>query len=539
MEINSTLHNKLRDCLIDCKSLLNEEYTSLMKCIENCLHRLDEPIQLAIIGKISSSKSTLVNAILGGTNIVATGCSELTYNVNWLTYGDESSDIEIFFKDGHCETKPRTEWANLANRLKEDESELNETQKQYADSIKYIRVPHSCEILKYVNIIDTPGLYSYYRTDSQNTINFLQKVKPDAVVMLFTKSVLAEDLETLRAFQGDEKKKLFSLSPLNAIGLLAKIDGNWKSTEYDKNPYTTAERVIDSLIKEEPQLTQFFFSILPIASLLGMSSFSIEEDIILLRKLAYIEEDFLRHILKSKMHFLKDCEGVEISSEEKKSLYNKYGLYGIYELVISLKKEPLVDAKYLSQQLKNISGFDRFMRLLISHFRDRSVLIKAQNSIQAIIDTCEKEINSTVDTQRQAIAKKIQERLLVELMSIHEYKEWKYLMLIYEGKFKNVKEEMIEEYKTVCGEYGNAVINKLGLDNSSTIEDMMEKANVRSSYWSQQYNIARIRNPKEAELCKVMSESYSILSKRIHEMSEKEKEAKRIINEVENFLYGK
>ena len=173
MEINSILHNRLRDCLIDCKSLLNPQYTSLMKCIEDCLHRLDEPIQLAVIGKISSSKSTLVNAILGGGNIVATGCSELTYNVNWLTYGDESSDIEIFFKDGHREVKPRTEWTKLANRLKEDESELNEAQKQYADSIKYIRVPHSCEILKYVNIIDTPGLYSYYRTDSQNTINFL------------------------------------------------------------------------------------------------------------------------------------------------------------------------------------------------------------------------------------------------------------------------------------------------------------------------------------------------------------------------------
>lgn len=538
MEINSILHNRLHNCLVDCKSLLNEVETSLMKCIENCLHRLDEPIQLAVIGKISSSKSTLVNAILGGGNIVATGCSELTYNVNWLTYGDESSDIEIIFKDGHREVKPRAEWAKLANRL-DEEGELNETQKQYADSIKYIRVPYSCEILKYVNIIDTPGLYSYYRTDSQNTINFLKEVKPDAVVMLFTKSVLAEDLETLKAFQGDGKQALFSLSPLNAIGLLAKIDANWRSTEDEKNPYTTAERVIDSLMREEPQLAQSFFSILPIASLLGMSSFSVGEDICLLRKLVPIEEDSLRYVLKSKMHFLKGCEGIEISKEEKTNLYNKYGLYGIYELVQSLKKEPLVDAKDLSQHLKNISGFDRFMRLVISHFRDRSVLIKAQNSIQAIIDACEYEINNTADAQKQTIVKKIQEKVLTELMSIHEYKEWKYLMLIYEGKFKNVKEEMIEEYKTVCGEYGNAAINKLGLDNSSTIEDMREKANVRSSYWSQQYNIARIRNPKEAELCKVMSESYSILGKRILEMAEKDKEAKRIISEVEKFLYGK
>lgn len=537
MEINSILHNRLRDCLIECKTLINGTSPSLTECISNCLQRLEEPIQLAIIGKISSSKSTLVNAILGGTNIVATGCSELTYNVNWLTYGDESSDIEIFFKDGHCEVKPRTEWVRLANRLGE-ECELDEAQKQYADSIKYIRVPHSCEILRYVNIVDTPGLYSYYRTDSQNTINFLKEVKPDAVVMLFTKSVLAEDLETLKAFQGDGKQALFSLNPLNAIGLLAKIDGNWRSTEYDKNPYSTAERVIDSLMKEEPQLAQSFFTILPIASLLGMSSFSVEEDINLLRRMASIEEDSLRNILKSKMHFLKDLEGIEISREDKIALYNKYGLYGIYELTTSLKKESFIDAKNLSQHLKTISGFDKFMRLLISHFRDRSVLIKAQNSIRAIIDACENEINSTVDVHRQTIVKKIQEKVLVELMSIHEYKEWNYLMHIYEGKYKNVKEDMIEEYKTVCGEYGNAAVKKLGMDSSSTIEEMKTKANARSSYWSQQYNITRIRNPKESELCKVMSESYSILSKRINEMSEKEKEARRIINEVETFLYG-
>lgn len=537
MEINSILYNKLHDCLIDCKKLINELDTPLMECIDNCLRRLGEPIQLAIIGKISSSKSTLVNAILGGSNIVATGCSELTYNVNWLTYGDESSDIEIFFKDGRCEMKPRSEWVRLANRL-EEECELDEAQKQYADSIKYIRVSHSCEILKYVNIIDTPGLYSYYRTDSQNTINFLREVKPDAVVMLFTKSVLEEDLETLKAFQSDDKQVLFSLTPLNAIGLLAKIDANWRSAEHDKPPYATAERVIGSLMREEPQLAQSFFSILPIASLLGMSSFSVEEDVSLLRKLVSVEDDSLRRILRSKMHFLKENEGVDISKEEKNYLYDKYGLYGIYELVVFLKKETLASAKDLTQHLRKISGFDVFIRLLISHFRDRAVLIKAQNSIQAIIDTCEYEINNTSDAQIIVKNQKIQEKVLVELMSIHEYKEWKYLMQIYEGKFKNIDNDMIEEFKTVCGEYGNAAVKKLNMDSSATIEEMQIKANSRSSYWSQQYSITRIRNPKKSELCKVMSESYSTLNKRIIEMAEKEKEAKKIINEVETFFYG-
>ena len=111
-------------------------------------------------------------------------------------------------------------------------------------------------------------------------------------------------------------------------------------------------------------------------------------------------------------------------------------------------------------------------------------------------------------------------------------------MQIYEGKFKNIDNDMIEEFKTVCGEYGNAAVKKLNMDSSATIEEMQIKANSRSSYWSQQYSITRIRNPKESELCKVMSESYSTLNKRIIEMAEKEKEAKKIMNEVETFFYG-
>lgn len=538
MAYNSVLRNRLHECLTHCKSLLDESSTSLNNCINDCLTRLDDPIQLAIIGKISSSKSTLVNAILGGKDIVATGCNELTYNVNWLTYGNDSDDIEIVFKDGNRDIKPRAEWLKLANRHSEDENELTDEQKQYADNIKYIRVPHSCEILKYVNIIDTPGLYSYYRTDSQNTIDFLKEVKPDAVVMLFTKSVLEEDLETLKAFQGDSKQSLFALSPLNAIGMLAKIDENWKSTEPDKKPYITAERVISSLMKEEPQLTQSFFSIIPIASLLGMSSYTIETDKHILRKMASTENDILRSVLKSKMHFLQECEKITLSKEEKLKLYNRYGLYGIYELVSYLKHKPQAEIQEISEYLKKISGFDVFMRLLISHFRDRAVLIKAQNSIHSIIDICEKESKDTSNIQRQTIAKTIQEKVLTELMSIHEYKEWKYLMQIYEGKFKQLNSDMIEEYKTICGEYGNAVVKKLDMDSSATTEEMLIKATSRSSYWSQQYSIKRIRNPKESELCKVMAESYSTLNKRILEMAEKEKEANRIINEVKTFLYG-
>ena len=49
-------------------------------------------MQLAIIGKISSSKSTLVNAILGKDGVMATGQMEVTYNAVSYTHlmGEQS-----------------------------------------------------------------------------------------------------------------------------------------------------------------------------------------------------------------------------------------------------------------------------------------------------------------------------------------------------------------------------------------------------------------------------------------------------------------
>lgn len=72
----------------------------LHETLERSIKKLHEPMQLAIIGKISSSKSTLVNAILGKDGVMATGQMEVTYNVGWLKYGAPESDIIIHHKDG-------------------------------------------------------------------------------------------------------------------------------------------------------------------------------------------------------------------------------------------------------------------------------------------------------------------------------------------------------------------------------------------------------------------------------------------------------
>lgn len=99
--------------------------------------------------------------------------------------------------------------------------------------MKFIEVFYNHEILKRVNIIDTPGLDALSQIDSKNTIAFLKEVHPDAVVMLFIKSIAESTMSILQDFQGVGTGD-FNLSAMNAIGVLSKADTIWSVMDPEK-----------------------------------------------------------------------------------------------------------------------------------------------------------------------------------------------------------------------------------------------------------------------------------------------------------------
>jgi len=112
---------------------------------------LDEPMRVAIVGQIKAGKSTLLNALLG-EDVVATGTEELTYNVNWLRYGEDAG-LVVHFKDGRPPQRRAAGELEELTRRREEHREL-------LSAIAHIEVHRPNEILRTFSLIDTPGLAS-------------------------------------------------------------------------------------------------------------------------------------------------------------------------------------------------------------------------------------------------------------------------------------------------------------------------------------------------------------------------------------------
>lgn len=526
---NTYITQVLQDCLQSCIKTAEISHCSQLV---NTLHRvsddISQPMQLAIIGKISSSKSTLVNAILGEEELVATGSMELTYNVSWLKYGDTEADVIVHFNDGKILSVDRNEWKLWANQ---NVAELK-------SGVEYIEVTCQHELLKKINIIDTPGLFSTHGFDSANTIKFLKEVKPDAVLLLSPDPAFAQAaIDILKEFQGHCISSNYHLSPLNAIGIFAKIDYQWKFQE-DKD--RTAIEVVDNEIqksRKDSTLKESLHTVLPICSKLALATTTITDGDVRLIKVLLTSADYNK-MMKNPMAFCHTNMNTPVSTDDRQYLLNKFDLYGIHELgkVISDGEE---DLTYMKHLLNIISGFGEFMYVLNSHFGERSVLIKAQNAVRNIVSVC-REMRKQPDCTSEVTkcCNDIESKITSTVLRLHEYRELDMLNRIYAGEVANTDATAIEEFKHISGEYGGSLMDKLDKGIETPIKEMLAYAEERATYWRKLYVICKTRKPKNAELYNILSESYKILVRRVQDMIEEKRAAESKLKLIKQYIYG-
>ncbi len=523
--------NKIKSCLIDCQHKLGGRNNAVGRSIEIALERLGQPMQLAIIGRLSSSKSTLVNALLGNPDIAKTDKSEETYNVSWIKYGENENEITIVFKDGKRINANRTDLADWTSRHGKN---------AVSSEISHIQIPVRNEFLRSVNIIDTPGLDSAYGKDSQNTIRFLEDVKPDAVIMLFTKSINSETLETLTEFQRHFCSDAYRISPMNAIGVMGKVDELWKIIDAQNTPLLRGQKVIDSLFSSNPSLSQIFQNIYPTSALIGLGTKMLDEkDYSSLKSLESLTGKQLIATFADVKFFVKEIPGIHLSEVSRRILLDKLGLYGVFEAVSFLQKHPEANLNEVKKHLDSVCGISQITSAVITHFGKRATTLKTRNSLISVLHAINVERAKLSDQTIISVFDDIANQLSTTLFSIREYELWDILSKVYEGKVHLTDSEAINDLKNISGENGTSASNKLGLTAPVTVEEMIAIAKSKSKTWASKYTLAKMRNKREfANIYRIMSSAFGELEVEIVSAHEEIQKAEWILRHNNEYLFS-
>lgn len=445
--------------------------------------QLNEPMmRIAVVGKIKAGKSTLMNALLEEV-VVATGIVETTFNVSWLRFGPERF-IQIHFKDGRPpEQKPVDALIALTR--------YNDADRAYLLNIDHIEVFLPNPLLHTFDLIDTPGLESFYEDDTKSTREFLgvhgqaltertqtEVSKADAVLYLFSQGIADADESLLKEFLGEG---ISSVRPFNAIGLLTKVDA------YSVADPLAGGAKIAQRLAQQPKIQNLFYTVHAVSGLLALGAKTLtQEEFDTLVRLSHLSPEYFDYLSQAVKRFKeKDSPDIPASPAQRQKLLERLGPFGIRRAYYLLR-EGVSERRSLANRLFEESGLLQLRHLILSHFGNRAVHIKLYTNLQRI-----EQLLFHTRQQMKGEDRKIIEEITVRFGRLkrrqHVFQEMQVLGDYYEGKL-NFDQKEVNQLLAVTGENGRSYGALLGLDEHTSSEEMIAVATQRIGYWRARAN---------------------------------------------------
>ncbi len=328
------------------------------------LARLDEPLRVAIAGKVKAGKSTLLNALVGEA-VAPTDAGECTKVVTWYRNG-RSPRIVLHPRTGAPAPLP------VVRRDGALEIDLAGTP---ADTIDRLVVDWPAQSLRATTLIDTPGVASINAGVSRRTVRFLEPdddtpTEADAVIYLM-RHLHVTDLDFLESFRDQGVARATSVNTVAVISRADEIGGGRLDAMY-------AARAIATRYRSEPALRGLCQNVVAVAGLLAHTGRTLRQnEFVALSELAATPREDLESSLLSVDRFLRDAPEVRLG------LVHRFGLYGIH-LATSLLRQGTRTPTALADELVARSGLTELQQVLQVQFAGRQDLLKARSALLAL-----------------------------------------------------------------------------------------------------------------------------------------------------------
>lgn len=432
--------------------------------LEALAARLDEPLRVAIAGKVKAGKSTLLNALVG-QELAPTDASECTRIVTWYRDG-VTYRVTMFPDDGEPAEVP---FDRNGSALQID------LKGRTPDQVKRLVVDWPSKSLKQMTLIDTPGMASASVDVAERARHFLvgedeEPTASDAVLYLM-RHLHSTDVSFLETFRQQQDSQS---TPINAIGILSRADevGVGKL-----EAMTTAERIA-ARYRTHPEVRRLCQTVLPVSGLIAQAAVTLsEEHFAALARIASAPAENERALVLSTDRFLAGAGGIELDKEMRDRLLDDLGLFGIRVSSALIREKKVTSAPKLAAVLVQLSGLPRLRAVLMSQFAARRDILKARAALVAL--------GSII----RAGGVDATEGLAAELEKIeagaHEFAEIALLNGLRSGSI-SLPEDTIDEAERLLGGRGTDLHARAGVPADAGSEELEARLRETISRWQVQ-----------------------------------------------------
>ena len=399
--------------------------------------RLDEPLRVAIAGKVKAGKSTLLNALVGEP-LAPTDAGECTRIVTWYR---EGLTYRATLHPRHGEPR-EVPFERAAGAVVVDLEGFP------VDEVAQLTVEWPSSVLRTMTLVDTPGLGSLSADAGTRTQAMLAPEDEPSVadaVLYLMRHVHHGDVRFLEAFRDDTAAG----TPVNAIAVLSRADevGGARLDALE-----SAARIADRY-RTDPAVRRVCHTVVPVAGLLAQASSSLTEaEFRSLVRLVEASPDVLDEMLQSVDRVVDPDLAVGVSDLERRHLLDRLGLFGLRLALDLLAAGDVRSSRELADELRAASGITRLREVLARDVVARRDLLKARS---ALVGLDRLLVAHPVDGSDALAA-----RLEALTASSHEVAELRLLTEVRAGAVA-LPDDLLAEVERVLS--GGVVADRLGL----------------------------------------------------------------------------